>query len=65
MSSTSLSPAQKLDLSDPDKFELASAVIKNSRSGITSHKRLLVIKKGYLYYYSNVPKKFKGDASIV
>lgn len=57
--------ATKLDLSEPDKFEMASVVTKNSRLGITSHKRLLVIKKGYLYYYSNVPKKFKGDASVV
>jgi len=44
---------------------MASVVTKNSRLGISSNKRLLVIKKGYLYYYSNVPKKFKGDSSIV
>jgi hypothetical protein len=44
---------------------MASIVTKNSRTGITSNKRLLAIRKGYLYYYSNVPKKFKGDSSIL
>ena len=29
-------------------------------AGLTSNKRLLVIKKGYLYYYSKIPKTFKG-----
>lgn len=51
------------DLSDPEKYEMATIVTKNSKSkwsyniaGITSNKRLLVIKKGHLYYYSSVPK---------
>lgn len=55
------------DLSDPQKFQLSDVVTKNSKSkclfikaGITSNKRLLVIKKGHLYYYSNVPSTYKG-----
>jgi len=57
----------KIDIPEPDKFEIASIVIKNSRSikyfylaGFSSNKRLLAIRKGNLYYYSNIPKQFKG-----
>jgi hypothetical protein len=45
---------------EEDGIELGSVVNKESNSGITSNKRLLVLKGGCLYYYSTVPKAFKG-----
>lgn len=42
-------------ISDPETFELSETVEKSSKSGIFTNKRLLMIKDGFLYYFSNVP----------
>lgn len=46
---------------EEDGIELGSIVNKENNSGFGSNKRLLVLKSGCLYYYSNVPKAFKGN----
>jgi hypothetical protein len=38
-----------------------SEYVLHDLAGITSNRRLLVVKAGHLYYYSNIPKSFTGD----
>ena len=47
-------------VTDPDTYETSDVVEKSSKSGVFSNKRLLVIQKGFLYYFTNVPKSYKG-----
>ena len=52
-------------MGDPEKFELAKHGDEEQPQywmGITSNRRLLVVKAGHLYY-SNIPKSFT-DASL-
>lgn len=52
-------------ITDPDTYETSETVEKSSKSGIFSNKRLLVIKNGFLYYCTNVPKNYKGHSPNV
>ena len=61
-----------IKIDDPDNYIFASSVIKYSKStiffhlaGISSNRRLLVIKGGHLYYYSNIPKGFTGRNFLI
>ena len=47
-------------VTDPETYENSEIVEKSSKSGIFSNKRLLVIKNGFLYYFTNVPKNYKN-----
>jgi hypothetical protein len=48
-------------ITDFDNFQAATVVEKNSKTGLLSNKRVLAIKSGVLYYYSNVPKDFRAS----
>lgn len=50
---------------EEEGIELGSVVNKESNTGLMSNKRLLVLKSGCLYYYSTVPKAFKGNGRIM
>ena len=44
----------------PTDYVLEAIVEKESNLGFTENKRLLVIKASFFYYYSQLPKGFKG-----
>jgi hypothetical protein len=44
----------------PADYVLEAIVDKESNLGLTENKRLLVIKASFFYYYSQLPKDFKG-----
>jgi hypothetical protein len=41
---------------------MAIVVKKNSESGIFQNERVLLIKAGFLSYFSKKPKEFNGNA---
>lgn len=47
-------------VTDPETYETSEIVEKSSKTGVFSNKRLLVIKNGFLYYFTNVPKNYKS-----
>ena len=48
--------------SNDKAYNFADTVFKLSKRGILTHRRILQIKNGFLFYYSHVPNEWKSNA---
>lgn len=48
--------------SNDKTYNFADTAFKLSKSGLLTHRRILQIKNGFLFYYSHVPKDWKSNA---
>ena len=51
----------KID-SKENRYNFADEAIKLSKTGLTSNRRIIQIKNGFLFYYKNIPKGWRTNS---